>query len=236
MSKAAAPHVLIVDDDLTLSTMLAELLQAEGFRCTTAADGAVGLRKVRESTPDLVVLDVMMPGDDGISTLRRLREESRIPVLMLTAMGADDDRILGLEAGADDYLAKPFVARELVLRIRAILKRTNEIHDKSGGLSETLAAGPLSVNLQKDRAMLDDIKLKLTGAELRILASLIEKPGEIISRERLTEFALGRKFTPYDRALDTHISHLRRKLSQGTAKQDCEIRSVRGTGYKLVIN
>ncbi|NNF51905.1 MAG: response regulator transcription factor [Gammaproteobacteria bacterium] len=235
MSEAESPHVLIVDDDRALSTMLAELLQEEGFRCTTAADGAEGLGKIQESAPDLVVLDVMMPGDDGVSTLRRLRESSRIPVLMLTAMGADDDRILGLEAGADDYLAKPFVARELVLRIRAILNRAYAANDPNNRQADVLTAGPLTVDLQKDRVTLGDAELNLTGAELRILAALVEKPGEITSREHLTEFALGRKYTPYDRALDTHVSHLRRKLAEGDAAHRCEIRSVRGTGYKLVI-
>lgn len=234
MSEADAPQVLIVDDDRALSTMLAELLHAEGFQCATAGDSKEALGRVQESAPDLVVLDVMMPGDDGITTLRRLRESSRIPVLMLTAMGTEEDRILGLEAGADDYLAKPFSARELVLRIRAILNRTHKPNDAANSRDDVLTAGPLTVALQQDRASIDGRELQLTGAELRILAALIEYSGEIVSREHLTEFALGRKHTPYDRALDTHISHLRRKLEQRTPGQRCEIRSVRGSGYKLV--
>lgn len=233
MSSVKSPHILIVDDDRALGAMLSELLQTEGYRCTQAGDGGEALRQLESLAPDLVILDVMMPGDDGITTLRKLRQTSRVPVLMLTAMGEDDDRILGLEAGADDYLAKPFVARELVLRVGAILKRAG-----TGGTSRprTLEAGPLVIEPHRDRAMLDSRELSLTGAEMRILEALAARPGEVSSREQLTEFALGRRYTPYDRALDTHISHLRRKLDTGASSQRLEIRSVRGAGYKLVVS
>ncbi len=235
----AAPetrHILIVDDDRALSAMLSELLQTEGFACSLASDGREALRQARTLEPDLVILDVMMPGDDGIATLRRLRERSDVPVLMLTAMGEDDDRILGLEAGADDYLAKPFVARELVLRIHAILKRLTTPPSGRAAGSQPLTAGPLTVEPDKDRARLGDTSLALTGAELRILAALAAKPGEVATREELTRLALGRKLTPYDRALDTHVSHLRRKLRDAPVGARCEIRSVRGAGYKLVVD
>lgn len=229
-----AGKILIVDDDRTLTDLLSELLQTEGFVCCVAHSGHDALQLENEQNPDLVILDVMMPGDDGISTLRKLRETSSVPVLMLTAMGEEDDRILGLEAGADDYLAKPFVARELVLRIQAILRRTVDSTHRSGGAR--VQVGPLIVEPNKERAQLDGESLPLTGAELRILEALATSAGEIVSRERLTEIALGRELSPYDRALDTHISHLRRKLGNKEPSVPLEIRSVRGAGYRLVVD
>ncbi len=226
--------ILIVDDDRTLTAMLSELLRTEGFDCAVANNGADALRQERELAPQLVVLDVMMPGDDGIATLRKLRDTSAVPVLMLTAMGEDDDRILGFEAGADDYLAKPFSPRELVLRIRAILRRTNE--SSPDEVDADIHAGPLVIEPAKERARCAGAALPLTGAELRILAALAASPGRVVSRERLTETALGRKLTPYDRALDTHVSHLRRKLGDAESGERIEILSVRGSGYRLVID
>jgi two-component system response regulator CpxR len=226
--------ILIVDDDRALTSMLTELLQTEGFDCIVAHNGQDALRKESEQHPHLVILDVMMPGDDGISTLRSLRETSGVAVLMLTAMGEDDDRIQGLEAGADDYLAKPFVARELVLRIRAILRRAAEPSPVSMGAS--VHAGPLTIEPNKERARLDGETLSLTGAELRILEALAVSAGQVVSRERLTEIALGRELSPYDRALDTHVSHLRQKLGSKIPGAAVEIRSVRGAGYRLVVD
>ncbi|HNP37350.1 MAG TPA: response regulator transcription factor [Woeseiaceae bacterium] len=225
--------ILLIDDDRALTEMLSELLQTEGYDCSVAGKGSEGLQKEREERPDLVILDVMMPGDDGITTLRKLRETSQVAVLMLTAMGEDDDRVLGLEAGADDYLAKPFVARELVLRIQAILRRLTQARPTDAG--STTQAGPLTIDLSKERAQLDGVILPLTGAELRILESLASRHGEIVSREELTQVALGRELSPYDRALDTHVSHLRNKLAKAT-RAPLAIRSVRGAGYRLVID
>ena len=228
-----ASKILLVDDDRALTEMLSELLQTEGYECTVADNGSAALVKEREERPDLVILDVMMPGDDGIVTLRKLRETSEVAVLMLTAMGEDDDRVLGLEAGADDYLAKPFVARELVLRIQAILRRLDQPRSRDAG--SAIQAGPLTIEPSKERAQLDGASLPLTGAELRILELLASRPGEIVSREELTQIALGRELSPYDRALDTHISHLRNKLGKASSPQ-IAIRSVRGAGYRLVID
>ena len=228
-----ASKILLVDDDRALTEMLSELLQTEGYECTVADNGSAALVKEREERPDLVILDVMMPGDDGIVTLRKLRETSEVAVLMLTAMGEDDDRVLGLEAGADDYLAKPFVARELVLRIQAILRRLDQPRSRDAG--SAIQAGPLTIEPSKERAQLGGASLPLTGAELRILELLASRPGEIVSREELTQIALGRELSPYDRALDTHISHLRNKLGKASSPQ-IAIRSVRGAGYRLVID
>lgn len=229
-----AANILVVDDDRTLTDLLAELLQTEGYACCIAHNGRDALALEREHKPDLVILDVMMPGDDGITTLRKLRETSSVPVLMLTAMGEDDDRILGLEAGADDYLAKPFVARELVLRIQAILRRVAEPTPADEAVP--VQAGPLTIEPGKERAQLDGESLPLTGAELRILAELAASAGTIVSREQLTQTALGRQLSPYDRALDTHISHLRAKLRSCKPSVALEIRSIRGAGYRLVVD
>lgn len=229
---ATPGKILIVDDDRALTGMLSELLETEGFECSVANNGADALQRERALAPQLVVLDVMMPGDDGITTLRRLREKSTVPVLMLTAMGEDDDRILGLEAGADDYLAKPFAPRELVLRIKAILRRTAEPAPGAAAIH----AGPLTIEPTKERAQCGGAALPLTGAEIRILTALAAVPGRVVSREQLTETALGRKLTPYDRALDTHVSHLRRKLGNAESGDRIEILSVRGSGYRLVVD
>ena len=225
--------ILLVDDDRTLTEMLSELLQTEGYDCIVSDNGSDALVKERNEKPDLVILDVMMPGDDGITTLRKLREISDVAVLMLTAMGEDDDRVLGLEAGADDYLAKPFVARELLLRIQAILRRISQ--PGSVNPETTIQAGPITIEPSKERAQLDGASLPLTGAELRILESLASRPGEIVSREELTKIALGRELSPYDRALDTHVSHLRKKLGKA-GNPPIAIRSIRGEGYRLVID
>jgi DNA-binding response OmpR family regulator len=226
--------ILLVDDDKALTGMLAELLATEGYACSVAHNGRDALELEESENPALVILDVMMPGDDGITTLRVLRRTSAVPVLMLTAMGEDDDRILGLEAGADDYLAKPFVARELVLRVKAILRRATVTGRDS--TSPLVAAGPLVIEPDKERAQINGTRLPLTGAELQILEALAAEVGQVVSREHLTRLALGRELSPYDRALDTHVSHLRRKLSAAQTGAAVEIRSVRGAGYRLVVD
>lgn len=226
--------ILLVDDDKALTGMLSELLAMEGYACVVAHSGSAALEMNNAEQPNLVILDVMMPGDDGVTTLRVLRRTSMVPVLMLTAMGEDDDRIAGLEAGADDYLAKPFVARELLLRVKAILRRAAAPMPASS--STTIQAGSLRITPGKERAELDGALLPLTGAELRILETLASVSGEVVSREQLTRVALGRELSPYDRALDTHVSHLRSKLAAAEANAAIEIKSVRGAGYRLVVD
>lgn len=235
MAKRHTNHILLVDDDRKLTGMLTELLESEGYSCAVAPNGARGLLLAQEQKPDLVVLDVLMPGADGIETLRRLREFSDVPVIMLTAMGEDDDRIRGLEAGADDYLAKPFVARELLLRIRAILKRFGQEADKEQEENAVITAGPLEIALDTQRAQLGDKTLSLTNMELRVLYALAEKHGAVVTREHLSQYAIGREPLPFDRTLDTHISNLRRKIA-ATGDTNCTIRSVRGSGYRLTVN
>ena len=224
---ANCQKVLIIDDDVQLVTMLAELLQLEGYEVSRCHRGEDGLRQLAGDDIDIVILDVMMPGLDGFETLSRLRRTSGVPVLMLTARGDEQDRISGFEHGADDYLAKPFSPRELLLRVRAILKRGQPADE-----DETLSAHGLTLDPHAMSARLDGELLTLTGAEFRVLEGLMRAGGSVASRESLTRFALGRKLSPYDRALDTHISNLRHKL--GGDASPLVIRNVRGSGYLLL--
>lgn len=226
MSKS--PTLLIIDDDLQLVDMLEELLLLEGFKVITAASGEAGLRELnREDHIDAIVLDVMMPGIDGFETLRRIRVKSQLPVIMLTARGDADDRILGLEQGADDYLAKPFRPRELLLRLKVILQRGQRQPSET-----TLKFHDIMLDTTNLHATLGGEPLSLTGAEIKILQALLEEPGAVRSRDTLTERALGRSASPYDRALDTHISNLRSKL--GSKTTGVVIKSVRGAGYTII--
>ena len=225
--EAGAPtQLLIVDDDVELCTMLAEYLGPEGFAVDTAGSAPRALERLGRGGLDLVVLDVMLPGLSGFEVLRRIRAVSRVPVLMLTARGEEVDRVVGLEMGADDYLAKPFSPRELVARIRAILRRMAE-NPGSGVLS----FGPLTLDPRAHRATVDGRDLTLTSAELRILELLIQADTRTVSREELMLQALGRRLLPTDRSLDTHVSNLRRKLARYT--ESVSIRGVRGAGYAL---
>jgi two-component system response regulator CpxR len=224
----AANRLLIIDDDVGLTEMLKEYLSAEGLDAAAVSTGVQGLREAQRNDYDLIVLDVMLPGLSGFELLRQLRDSGcRTPILMLTARGDDVDRIVGLEMGADDYLAKPFNPRELVARIKAVLRRTREEEDD--GPAE-LQVGRLRANLPRREAWLDDQPLKLTNAEFVVLRTLMRAPGVVVSREALTRAALGRQLLPDDRSLDTHVSNLRRKLGG----EEPQIRSIRGSGYVLV--
>ncbi|MFK8029645.1 MAG: response regulator [Gammaproteobacteria bacterium] len=227
-----APVILIVDDDAQLRSMLAELLHLEHYTVLTAKDGEEALSLSQSETIDLWILDVMMPRKSGFETLQELRLKSACPVIMLTARGEPDDRITGLEYGADDYIAKPFSPRELLLRVKAILKRSQRVNEDSG---ETLKQGLLVLNPSRMNVIYDESEILLTGAEIKILEALLRSPGEAVSRESLNTYALGRELTPYDRALDTHISNLRGKLKKA-ASDAVVIRSVRGEGYLLVVD
>ena len=230
---APLPRILLVDDDRELTAMLSEYLGREGFEVAVAHDGAEALSRLTEPAAahaaELVVLDVMLPGRNGLDVLRALRaREIAPPVLMLTARGDDVDRIVGLELGADDYLAKPFNPRELVARMRAILRRVTE----RAAPYEPLTLGPLRLDPARHRASVRGAAVELTGAEFRVLEVLIRAAGRVVSREQLTEQALGRRLELYDRSIDTHVSNLRRKLALGPAAE-LEIRGIRGAGYLL---
>jgi DNA-binding response OmpR family regulator len=222
--------LLIIDDDQELCAMLAEYLGPEGFATTTAASGPVGLELLARIPVDLVVLDVMLPELSGFEVLRRIRAVSRVPVIMLTARGEEVDRVVGLEMGADDYLPKPFSPRELVARIRAVLRR---MPGEGAGAAGVILWGPLRLDLRARRAAVGDGDLELTSAELRILELLVRADTRTVTRDELMTQALGRRLLPTDRSLDTHVSNLRRKLLRFTDRVN--VQSVRGSGYALTL-
>jgi DNA-binding response OmpR family regulator len=228
---AREARVLIVDDDRELCQMLTEYLVAEHFDVKSVHDGSDALTELQSNEFEILILDVMLPSVSGFDLLRKLGASYDTPILMLTARGDDVDRIVGLELGADDYLSKPFNPRELVARIRAILRRANNRLTRSGAPDE-LAVGPIVLNTGTHQVHVASKLVALTGAELRVLELLMRSAGQVISRESMTEQALGRKLVAYDRSIDTHISNLRRKLEL-EAGRNPEIKNVRGAGYTL---
>jgi two-component system response regulator CpxR len=227
----AEARVLLVDDDRELCQMLTEYLNAEHFEVRSVHDGAEALIEVRNRAYEILILDVMLPTVSGFDVLRGIDAAKAPPVLMLTARGEDIDRIVGLELGADDYLAKPFNPRELVARIRAILRRAGN-RTPRGAASDTVEVGPIRLTMNNHQVRVAGSPVELTGAEFRVLELLMRSAGQVISREALTEQALGRKLAPYDRSIDTHISNLRRKLKLGNGR-DPEIKNIRSSGYML---
>ncbi len=219
--------LLIVDDDVELCTLLTERLAEDGFALSAAHNGIDGLELACSGNYSLVILDVMLPRMGGIDVLKHLRSRSSIPVLMLTARGDDIDRIIGLEVGADDYLPKPFNPRELVARIKAILRRMDE---RQPGL-EKFTAGDIVINTALREAYVAGRSLQLTTIEFALLEVLVRNPGRALTREYLTDIALGRRLGAFDRTIDVHISNLRRKLDQQRGIQ--RIKTIRGSGYQL---
>jgi two-component system, OmpR family, response regulator CpxR len=218
--------ILLVDDDVELCSLLGEFLKREGFNVECVNEGLTGLERASQPDVDLVVLDVMLPGIDGFEILRRLRARSKIPVIMLTARGEDVDRIIGLEIGADDYLAKPFNPRELAARIRAILRRYEARPPAAGARIEVngITLDPASREVYSNGK-----RIELTTFEFDILDMLMRSAGRVLSRDALMENFYNRKATPFDRSIDMHISHLRKKLERG----DSIIKTIRGVGYQL---
>ena len=216
-------RVLIIDDDTELCALLEEFLEREGFRVTLEHDGMRGLDLALSGTFDLAVLDLMLPGVDGFAVLKRLRARSRLPVLMLTARGEDEDRIVGLDLGADDYLAKPFNPRELLARIRAILRRV-QLHSKG-----RIEVNGVLIDPGTREVFCDQRPVEMTTLEFDILETLVRSAGHVVSRDSLMEAMYNRKATPFDRSIDMHVSHLRRKLETDRTL----IKTVRGIGYQF---
>ncbi|MFD2177041.1 response regulator [Veronia pacifica] len=229
------PNLLLIDDDTELTSLLSELLELEGFTVLTASNGLEGLERINDEI-DLVLLDVMMPVLNGMETLRRLREQRETPVLMLTAKGEEIDRVMGLEMGADDYLPKPFSDRELLARIRAILRRTskgNENQDESNAEQDVMHYQDLVIYPRRLEVYCNDNLVPLTGTETEMLICMVRNAGQVVPKTRLSEEVLGKRLAPFDRAIDMHISNIRKKLpnlSGGRAR----IKTLRGKGYLLV--
>jgi two-component system response regulator CpxR len=229
MPEAAMPRILIVDDDRALCALLADYLQREGFVVDVAHDGESALAQLRQPAlrPDLLILDVMMPGRDGLETLRELRMQHRLPVIMLSAKGEPVDRVIGLELGADDYLAKPCLPRELLARVRAQLRRN------APATAANLQVGTLRLQPGDRQAFIGEQELVLTGAVFMLLLALAQRAGELVDKASLSRAALGRELERFDRSIDVHVSRLRHKLADASA-QAPRIESVRGAGYLLI--
>ena len=222
-------RVLIIDDDRELCKLLATRMSDDGFEIEAVYEGNRGLERALSREHSLVVLDLMLPGMGGLDVLRRVREQSPIPVLILTARGEDVDRILGLEIGADDYLPKPFNPRELIARIRAILRRTVRI---AAG-THPLIVGDVRLDPAAREARVQGRPLPLTSVEFALLEVLLQRAGRIVTRDELTEAVLGRKLGPFDRVIDVHVSNIRKKLGGGEGTE--RIKSIRGSGYLFVV-
>ena len=223
--------LLLVDDDVELTELLSSLLTLEGFDVQTANNGLEALQKLDESH-ELVLLDVMMPKLNGVETLKEIRKVSNVPVMMLTARGEDIDRVLGLELGADDYLPKPFNDRELIARIKAILRRSASPSNNTANV-EILSFDGIILNFSHGIATYNEENLNLTDYEFKILCLLLKYKGNVISREELSLEVMEKPLTPFDRSLDMHISNLRRKLPERKSKLPW-FKTLRGKGYLLV--
>lgn len=233
----APDHILVVDDDREIRALLGEYLQKQGYRVTVAADGK-GMRAVVEAArPDLIILDLMLPGEDGLTLCRELRARSEVPVIMLTARGDETDRIVGLELGADDYVAKPFSPRELLARIKSVLRRARALpenlrHEESGVFrfgGWTLDAA--TRNLTSPQGVV----VALSGTDFRLLRIFLDHPNRVLTRDQLIDLMLSREAGPYDRAIDVQVSRLRQRLNED-AREPAIIKTVRGQGYVFAVH
>jgi two-component system response regulator CpxR len=220
-------RILVIDDDVELCALVGEYLQPEGFHVESVHDGERGLQRALSGDHRLAVLDVMLPGMNGFEVLRRIRQTSRLPVLLLTARGEDVDRIVGLEIGADDYLPKPFNPRELVARIRAILRRTTPGDQPA---ADVLRVGDIELDPATRTVRQAGKPVELTSVEFNLLQVLLAEAGRVVTRERLVDAVLSRKFSPFDRSIDMHVSKVRKKLGDSDGGTD-HIKTVRGVGY-----
>ncbi len=231
MTDQSPAKILIIDDDRELSSMLAEFLAPDHLELSACVNGEDGLQVLQQQAHDLLILDIMLPGMSGIEVLKQVRQTSDIPIIMLTARGDDVDRILGLEFGADDYLSKPFNPRELLARIKAIMRRSRPAPNRR----QKINLGAVELDLRSRRVTASGEEIQLTGTEFELLRCLAESAAEVVSKEQLSLRALGRRNMPYDRSIDTHISNVRRKLADaGVASPS--IQSRRGVGYFLAVD
>ena len=220
-------RILVIDDDVELCSLVSEYLQSEGFQIECVHNGESGLERALAGDQVLVVLDVMLPGLNGFDVLRRIRDASNIPVLLLTARGEDVDRIVGLEIGADDYLPKPFNPRELVARIRAVLRRSQPNDDTMGGI---VRVGDVELDPATRTVNRAGKPVDLTSVEFNLLEVLLREAGKVVSREHLVNVVLSRKFSPFDRSIDMHVSKVCKKLGD-TEEGSGHIKTIRSVGY-----
>ncbi len=225
-------RLLMIDDDEKLAALMRDYLRPQGFELNVAHDGPSGLEAFRASPPALVILDLMLPGLDGLEVCRRLRQTSKVPVLMLTARGDETDRIVGLELGADDYLPKPFNPRELVARIRAILRRTESGKAAASAAPIPLRLGTLEIDPGARSLCVDGRDVELTTAEFDLLWALALNVGRVLTRDQLLATVHGPGWAAYDRSVDVHISRIRQKI-EGDPKHPTLLKTVRGVGYQL---
>ncbi len=229
----ARGKILVVDDEPKIIRLVRAYLERDGFEVIEAPDGRRAVDAARRLSPDLIVLDVMLPELDGLEVCREIRHFSDVPIIMLTARDEDADKLVGLELGADDYVTKPFSPGELVARVRAVLRRMRP-RDVDGATARRIVAGDLIIDEERFEATCHDQPLPLTPTEFRILAALARDVGKVLSRGQLLDRALGEPYDGYDRTIDAHVKNLRRKLAAAGAGEDCGIVTVRGVGYKMV--
>jgi len=230
MTDAQEPRVLVVDDDTDLTVMLSDYLKAEGFQVTAVHDGETGVTQALSGDYDAVILDVMMPRLSGTEALRRIRTDSPIPIIMLTAKGDDIDRVVGLELGADDYVPKPYFPRELVARLRAVLRRRPAASPPPTP-TQSIDLGSLQVEIPTRRVLARQVQVELTASEFNLLVVLLQASDRVVTKDELSLKVLGRARASYDRSVDVHVSNLRQKLA--VAAPDIEIETVRGVGYRI---
>ncbi len=224
--------ILMIDDDIALTQLVAEYLQLDGYQFKAVHQGPEGLELAKSNAFELILLDIMLPGMDGLTLLKQLRQHSYCPVLMLTARGDEIDRVVGLELGADDYLAKPFSPRELVARIKAILRRVELIQQQQQPQLSALQVNGLRLDSAKRQIFVAEHALILTATEYQILELLMRHAGDVVSKEDLSQLALGKRLQLYDRSLDMHVSNIRRKIAQYDESE--KIQTLRGLGYVLL--
>lgn len=224
--------IFIVDDDARLRKLVVKFLREHGFSLREFPDGSDVASAIEAEPPDAVILDIMLPGEGGLDILRRIRRESAVPVIMLTAKGEDEDRILGLELGADDYLPKPFNPRELLARLNAVLRRSSPVGETEAYSPDTIEAAGLVLNRSRRTVSSADVELALSGTEFKLLEALMSRPNMILTRDELLSHARGKDFGPYDRSIDVHIGKLRTKIESLPQGRKC-IKTVWGSGYML---
>jgi two-component system alkaline phosphatase synthesis response regulator PhoP len=223
---------LVVEDDKSVSQLIRLYLAQAGYKVISAEDGLVGLRMALEDTPDIVLLDLNLPGMDGIEVCRNVRKDSEVPIIMVTARVDEDDRLTGLDLGADDYVSKPFSPRELVARVNAVLRRTSRDSEKRSESGNLVSAGDIAIDLDRRSATVLGDEIELTPTEFRLLAYFIEGRGRTVSREQIIENVFGYDFSGYDRTVDTHVSNLRKKLEIANPDRQ-HLKTMYGVGYRF---